>query len=62
VHRLQAQIDILRETNARVVAERDAAVEERDVLTDRLSATEGDLAAVRRSLRQMIRNQNDSAI
>jgi hypothetical protein len=62
VHRLQAQIDILRQPNTRVVAERDAAVEERNVLTDRLSATEDDLAAARRSLRQRIRNQNDSAI
>jgi chromosome segregation ATPase len=59
MHRLQAEIDTLRETNTRVVAERDAAVEERNDLIDRLSTTEDDLAAVRRSLRQMIRNQNE---
>jgi len=47
------------ESNTRVVAERDAAVEERNDLIDRLSTTEDDLAAVRRSLRQMIRNQNE---
>jgi hypothetical protein len=61
MHRLQAEIDTLREPNTRVVAERDAAVEERNVLIDRLSTTEDDLAAVRRSLRQMIRNQNEPA-
>jgi chromosome segregation ATPase len=50
VHRLQAQIATLRETNTRVIAERDAAVEERNVLIEGPSATEDDLAAARRSL------------
>jgi hypothetical protein len=57
IHRLRAQIDNLRETNTRVIAERDAAVEERNILIDRLSATEDDLTAPPTSLRCMIKNQ-----
>lgn len=61
VHRLQSTIDTLRETNSRVVAERNAAVDEGKVLADRLRVAEDDLAAVRQSLRQMIRSQNESS-
>ena len=62
VHRLRAQIDALQDANIRLIAERDAAVEERDVLAGRLNAADDDLTAARQSLRQMIRVQNESTI
>jgi hypothetical protein len=59
--RLGAELDTLRETNTRVIAEGDAAVEERNVLINRLSATEDDLAAMRRSPRPIDPQPNESA-